>query len=201
MGASGTGWSGEDWSLKRCIPDTPWIFMISITSLLVLAAIAFMNILAPESPYIIFIILSPLPFCFIGLGVIAWNGSVYHDYAYMSHRKYPSEVRVVETAIGLLLISKDTKFDKEVRTWRLRTRMQVVYSVRKMDGNPMVIEVRPLGRPETSGTQVRIFHDIEVGKERRTVEETFDDAISNPFKLQLRKYHLEEEPDLHVLER
>ncbi|NIP35249.1 MAG: hypothetical protein GWN12_09920, partial [Thermoplasmata archaeon] len=144
------------------------------------------------------ILMVPALFCFLGYVIISWNELVFHDYAYMSHRNYPSEVRAVETAVGLLLMSKEAKFEKEVRTWRLRTRMQVVYSVRMMDGGPLDIEVRPLGRPETSGTQIRVFHDIEEEEKRRAVEGAIDDAVANPFKLQLRKYHLEEEPELHV---
>lgn len=189
------------WSERDAVSHTFWMVAASVTTLIAVGLIFFGIMTEMSFCLAASILMVPALFCFLGLVIISWNEQVFHDHAYMSHREYPIEVRAVETAIGLLLVSKETKFEKEVGTWRLRTRMQVVYDVRKMDGHPMVIEVRPLGRPETSGTQVRVFHDIEEEEERRTMEEAVDDAIANPFKLQLRKYHLEEEPELHVLEK
>ena len=190
----------ERWTLRQPISDIPWMMAISVSSLAMLAII-FLGTFDESPGIMLWVFLIPILFCFVGLLVIGYNGRVFHDYAHMSLREYPLEIRAVETAIGLLLASKEARFKKEIRTWRARTRMQVVYLCRKMEDVTMVVEVRPVATPETKWTQVRLLHDIGDEQERKAVEDAVHAAIEHPFELRLKKYHREEEPELHVVEK
>jgi hypothetical protein len=146
------------------------------------------------------VLLFTLVLCSIALVSLLYISGVYHDHGLSSIHEYPLEMRRVETAIGLFLTSREARFDKEVGTWRLRTRMQVVYECHEMDDLRFVILVRPVRSPEEEATRVRLLHDIEEGASREELERAIDRAIANPLELGLKKYHREKEPELHMLD-
>jgi hypothetical protein len=191
----------EEWSVRNSLPDNTITVAIALGAipLLVYVILGFFFDLS----FMVFLIISfpMIVLCFGGLAVIAWNTTFYNDYAFISHRDYPMEVRPVETAIGLLLTSREARFDKEIGNWRLGTRMQVLYLCHDMDDVTMIVQVRPITNAvDGEWTKVRLLHDIEDVDKRRELEEAIDNAIAKPFHLGLKKYHLDEEPDLHVFE-
>jgi hypothetical protein len=103
-------------------------------------------------------------------------------------------------AVGLLLTSRESRFAKEISTYRFRTRMQVKYLCHDMDGITMMVLVRPLGYSGDEWTQVRCLHDIRDEDKRKSLEDAIDQAIANPLGLGLKKYRHEKEPELHMFE-
>jgi hypothetical protein len=199
VGKKGTFADSERWRLRKSVGHET-VAAILIGPTLFTLILIMLNIVWPvPDPLLLGTLLVTLALCIAALVALGYISSIYHDHGFRSTREYPLEIRKVETAVGLLLVARETRSVKEVGTWRFRTRMQVEYRVRKYEDMSMVILVRPVKRDSSDEwTQVIVCHDIEDEERMRGLEHAIDEAVANPFALKLPKYHLEKEPELHM---
>jgi hypothetical protein len=200
VGNVGTVDDRERWRLRPQYNDTKITIGIGLLSIPVFVIMLLGFQTGLTSTVFLWLLLALVGLSFSLLGVIFLNEAVFFDHLFMSLRDYPLEIRPVETAIGLLLASREARFDKEVGSYRLRTRMEVRYLCHDMDGVTMVVRVRPVRSPDGEWTQVRLLTDIKDEDERKKVEEDVDNAVARPFDLRLKKYQRSEEPELHMFE-
>ncbi len=199
VGGTGATLDHEGWQVRKTIGyDMVATILIGPTFFTMIVVMVNIVWLVP-TPLFLGTLFITLALCVAALFTLGILSSIYHDYDFLSIREYPLEIRKVEIAVGLLLTAHEARSEKEVGTWRFRTRMQVKYDVRDYEELSMLVLVRPLEKASSDEwTRVIVCHDIEDEGKRRELERAIDEAVANPFALKLKKYHMEKEPSLHM---